>query len=629
MNNKIKEFTIPFLLMFITNLGYYYLFAPANFGGDITPHLGILFAAGLFFGPYGALGAVVANAICDILRGYYIPAAFVSAVFSLAISYLAYKLWYARNFELLPVTKPRLSNLSNLLYLILIAFVCSVFYSLFILNTTEIFYPSTPDFHIVALRYFLNFMNFSLLFSMIFMIIARYTDFSYMPEISEKSYDKRIYIILFAVIVIIFLVFIILNHVLGMNDTLSTIEIVVLLALLLIYNRKPITKIAKINYTSIPEKIIISFIILSFLIVAIDRLIIISPLPDMVYDLIRGISENQIDLLLLQFLDLSIFAFAIPSMILLAYIERKLIKPVMSFSKIDGFIRDNEKIESEGLLHLYSDYLDNDDEIGILSRSYTKLINNNNSYIENVKLLESEKERINTELSIAHKIQKSTLPKMSINNDAITVEGFCRPAKEVGGDFYDFYELDEENTMIIIGDASGKGVPAAIFTIIIQNSIKLLMKNELDPAMVLHDVNNQICENNPEMMFITLFLGIYNRNTHKLKYANAGHNPPLVKTSGVYGLLDVDSEIVLGVMDDYEYKNHELWLEEEIILYTDGITDAQNGKHELYGEERLMDFLNSHVSSENIMMDLIDDINRFTKEEKQFDDMTILILKVK
>ena len=127
------------------------------------------------------------------------------------------------------------------------------------------------------------------------------------------------------------------------------------------------------------------------------------------------------------------------------------------------------------MLDIYSDYLDNDDEMGILSRSYTNLINNNNNYIENVKSLESEKERINTELNIAHKIQESTLPKKSINNDALTVEGFCKPAKEVGGDFYDFYELDEENTVIIIGDASGKGVPAAIFTIIIQNSIKLLM----------------------------------------------------------------------------------------------------------------------------------------------------------
>lgn len=412
-----------------------------------------------------------------------------------------------------------------------------------------------------------------------------------------------------------------------MNSVLSMVELVVLLILLCVYNRKPIIKITKINYTSIPEKIMISFIILSFIIVIVDRLIILTPLPDMVYDLIFGISENQIDLLLLQLLDLSIFAFAIPSMLLLGYIERKLIKPVMSFSKIDGFIHENEKIESEGLLKIYSDYLDNDDEVGILSRSYTNLIKNNNNYIENVKSLESEKERINTELNIAHKIQEAMLPKKSINNDSLILEGFCKPAREVGGDFYDFYELDDENTMIMIGDASGKGVPAAIFTTIIQNLIKLFMKNELDPAKVLCDVNNQICENNPEMMFITLFLGIYNKKTHKLTYANAGHNPPLINEDK-YKLLDVASEIVLGVLEDYEFKNHEIELRQELILYTDGITDAQNKEHELYGEERLINFLNYHEYDE-IMDGLIKEVNEFTNGEEQFEDMTLLLIHIK
>jgi len=586
----------------------------------------VIFIAGLFFGPYGALGAVVANIICDLVRGYYVPAVILSAIVNFILSYLAYKLWYSRDFKLLPVTKPRLINLSNLIYLILMAFVCSVFYALFILNMVEIFYPNVVDFHFLALRYFVNFVNFSLLFSMILMIISRYNDFSYTPKTVDKQ-DTKLYSMLFVIISVITLIFIILNHILGMNRALSIVEIIGLLILLCVYNGKPIIKIAKIDYTSIPEKIMISFILLSFIIVIFDRLIILSPLPDMVYHLIFGISENQMDLLLLQVLDLSIFAFAIPSMLLLGYIERKLIKPVMSFSKIEGFIHENEKIESEGLLKIYSDYLDNDDEMGILSRSYTNLIKNNNNYIENVKSLESEKERINTELNIAHKIQEAMLPKKSINNDSLILEWFCKPAREVGGDFYDFYELDDENTMIMIGDASGKGVPAAIFTTIIQNLIKLFMKNELDPAKVLCDINNQICENNPEMMFITLFLGIYNKKTHKLTYANAGHNPPLIKEDK-YKLLEVASEIVLGVLEDYEFKNHEMEIRQELILYTDGITDAQNKEHELYGEKRLINFLNYHEHDE-IMDGLIKEVNEFTNGEEQFDDMTLLLMHIK
>lgn len=208
------------------------------------------------------------------------------------------------------------------------------------------------------------------------------------------------------------------------------------------------------------------------------------------------------------------------------------------------------------------------------------------------------------------------------------MNGFCKPAKEVGGDFYDFYEIDDDNTMFMIGDASGKGVPAAIFTIITQNSIKLLIKNELDPVKVLFDINNQICENNPEMMFITLFLAIYNNKTHKLTYANAGHNPPIIKKQTGYELLDVDSEIVMGVMDDYTYTNYEILVNDEFILYTDGITDSQNSKQELYGEERLIKHLNTAVDG-NIIDSLIRDINEFSKDNEQFDDMTILTLNVK
>ena len=627
MKNKIKNALIPLFLMFLTNLGFYYLTNGHNFGGDITPHLGMLFISGLFFGPYGITGAVIANLICDIIRGYYLPTTFLSAIFSFAIAYLAYKLWYARDFELYPVTKPRLTNLTNMIYLIIIVLICSVLYSIVIDNMLEIFYSNILNDNYISMRYFVNFMNFSLLFSLILMIISRYKDFSYMPEISDKQYNIKRYKLLLALIIITISIILIFDSI--KQDTKPIIEITILLILLFLYNRKPITKIRKINYISIPEKIMIGFIILSFIIVIIDRLILLTPLPDMIYNLIYNISKNQRDLLLLQVLDLGVFAFTVPSLILLGYIERKLIKPLMSFSKIDGFINENEKIESEGILHVYEDYLDNDDEIGILSRSYTHLIKNNNNYIENMKKMESEKERIKTELNIAHKIQKSTLPKKSINNNAITIEGFCKPAKEVGGDFYDFYELDEDNTMIIIGDASGKGVPAAIFTIIIQNSIKLLMKNELNPAKVLYDVNNQICENNPEMMFITLFLGIYNKKTHNLTYANAGHNPPIITNDDEYKFLDIDSEIVLGVLEDYEFENQEIKLEKEIILYTDGITDAQNKDNELYGETRLLNFLNNQQSNENILTKLIENINEFSKEEEQFDDMTLLILTLK
>lgn len=629
MKSKIKYFLIPLFSMFLINLGFYYLAHAANFGGDINPHLGILFISGLFFGPYGALGAVLANMICDILRGYTIFASIISAVIGFAVSILAYKLWYAPDFDFIPSIKPRVTNLSDLMYLLLVIFTCSAAYSVLTADVIGIYYPTIPGENFVAIRYFMNFMNFSLLYTMVGMIISRFDDFSYKPKIVDKSYNRKGYDALFIIIIIAILSMVVINSVVGINIQIDVLESAVLLILLFIYIRRPITKITKIEYISITEKLMTGFVVLSILIVTSYVLIIYSPLFEIIVGLMFSISSNQKYLLEVLFLDLLIVVILIPSLFLLGYMERKIVKPVLSFSKIEGFIKENEKIESEGLLKIYSDYLENDDEMGILSRSYTNLIENNNNYIENVKTLETERERMNTELRIAHKIQQSTLPKKSINNDIFTINGFCSPAKEVGGDFYDFYELDEDNTIIIIGDTSGKGVPAALFTLIIQNSIKLLIKNELDPAKVLFEVNNQTCENNPEVMFITLFLGIYNKKTHKLTYANAGHTPPLIKVDEVYELLDIDSEIAIGVLEDYEFKNHEINIDEELILYTDGITDAQNQNHEFYGEKRLLNFLNNHKENEDILNGLIDDIKTFAEGKQQFDDITLLIMTIK
>ena len=627
MKSKIKNFVIPLLLMFITNLGYYYLTSAPNLSGYTTPHMGILFIAGLFFGPYGILGAVIGNFICDFIKSYSIPASIVSEIISFAISYLAYKLWYTKNLDKIPITKPRLNSFSNIVYLLIIILICSTLYSILTANITEIFYPGMANVTYVAIQYFISFVNFSLIYSIILMIISRYYDFAFIPETSDKSYDKKEYKVLFGLIIITTLISILANIFHG-NTELCIIETITIVALLLVYIRKPIMKVDKISYISIPEKIMIYFIFSSVVMLVLEMIIFSSPMIDNLLNMILEMSE-KVDVLLLIALDYYILLLITPSLILLGYVEKKVIKPLISISKIEGFIRENEKIESEGLINIYSDYLDNDDEIGILSRSYTKLIKNNNNYIENVKSLESEKERINTELNIAQKLQASTLPVKSIDNEEIKIEGYSKPAKEVGGDFYDFYELDEENTVIMIGDASGKGIPAAIFTMLTQNSIKLLMKNELDPAKVLCDVNNQICENNPEMMFITLFLGIYNNKKHCLTYANAGHNPPIIKRDNKHQLLDIDSEIVLGVLENYAYENHAIKIEEELLLYTDGITDARNNKQVLYGEDRLIDCLNNQESDKNMIIELINDVDMFTEKEAQFDDMTLLLLKVK
>ena len=306
--------------------------------------------------------------------------------------------------------------------------------------------------------------------------------------------------------------------------------------------------------------------------------------------------------------------------------EHEVIYPITSFSKIEKFVKRGNKIESNGLIDIYSNYLNKQDEIGMLARSYTDLINYTNEYIESIHKIESEKERIKAELDIAEKIQKSNLPTHSIENEDYTVYGFSKPAKEVGGDFYDHYPIDDDNVAIIIGDASGKGVPAALLSTIAQTIIRQLLKSETDPSKVLYMLNNQLCENNTECMFITLWLGIYNNKTKDITFSNAGHNPPLIMENGQFKALKVDTGIVLGIMNDYEFTTEKVSISKGIIVYTDGLTDAVNSNDELYGESRIIDFLNNHTFEDKVITKLLQDIDRFAGTEDQFDDITLVLL---
>ena len=201
--------------------------------------------------------------------------------------------------------------------------------------------------------------------------------------------------------------------------------------------------------------------------------------------------------------DTILMIFFIPSIIILKYIENKVIEPISKFSEIKPFIKKNEKIRSEELVNVYSKYINEDNEIGTLAQSYTDLIEHNNNYIENIHEIEGEKKRTEAELDIATKIQASALPTEAIETNEFIVDGYSNPAKKVGGDFFDYYMIDEDNLAIVIGDASGKGVPAALLAMTTQVMIKQILKHNKNPSEVLYSLNNQLSENNSESMFLT------------------------------------------------------------------------------------------------------------------------------
>ena len=254
-----------------------------------------------------------------------------------------------------------------------------------------------------------------------------------------------------------------------------------------------------------------------------------------------------------------------------------------------------------------------------------------NDMVESLK----EKDRIGMELSLATDIQAHMLPSIFPafpEHNEFDIYATMDPAKEVGGDFYDFFMLDDQHLAIVIADVSGKGVPAALFMVIAKTLIKNHAQSGLSPAEVFTRVNQMLCEGNEAGLFVTAWMGELELTTGKLTYVNAGHNPPLIKLAdGGFTYLKSRAGFVLAGIDAMRYKQNELMMHpgDRLFLYTDGITEATDNNDELYGEERLADYLNAHPSDSvrDVLKGLRSDIDAFVGEAEQFDDMTMLILE--
>lgn len=630
MNDKLKQIVIPFILMLIINLGVFYLNGQ-NISEGFTPHLGLLVTFGLIFGPYGAVGSVAGNILCDCIKGSGIFSSILSGIVSFGVSYLAYKLWYVNYKKRTEVTQPKLNSTSNIIIFLGIILLCGSIYGILHGKLSYLLYPHTiPLTDLIEAQYFLNVINASFIMGIIGIWLSNKYNLTYIPKTSKKEVNEKLYKILIILLILSLILTLVIDCCFALNNSIVIIELLTVSLIMFAYLTKPITSNITMNSNkSTPEEIMNIFHLTTLFIIIIGITI---SYDSTLISLIQNMLPLKKDVILVSMIliiDILLLIFFIPSLAVLRYIEIKVIEPIVSFSKIENSIRENEKIDSERLLDIYSKYINEDTEIGTLARSYTDLINFNNSYIENIHEIEGEKKRIEAELDIARGIQASNLPTKAIENDYFIVDGYSHPAKEVGGDFFDYYMIDDDNLAIVIGDASGKGVPAAILAMITQVMIKQLLKGELNPSKVLFLLNNQLCENNPESMFLTLWLGIYNRTNKKLTFSNAGHNPPLIKENGEFRYMDIDSGIVLGIMGDFDYVLEEINLTNELILYTDGITDANNEDDKMYGEDRLLSFFKRFESDANPIDPLLNDIHEFTKDAEQYDDMTLLYLKIK
>ena len=243
-----------------------------------------------------------------------------------------------------------------------------------------------------------------------------------------------------------------------------------------------------------------------------------------------------------------------------------------------------------------------------------------------------EKERIAAELSLATRIQISALPKELPEREKFHVYASMTPAKEVGGDFYDFFMMDEDHLGLVIADASGKGVPAALFMMVSSALIRNAAMGEHSPAKVLMTVNHQLCTRNPEEMFVTVWLGVLEVSTGKLTAANAGHEYPILKRPGESFELFKDRHgLVIGAMDGARYREYEILLEPgaKLFVYTDGLSEATNASTEQFGTDRTLEALRGREdgSPEELVGAVHDAVEAFVADAPQFDDLTMLCLE--
>ena len=606
--------------MVIIELGYYSITVPHNLYGDgLNPHMGLIFASGLLLGPYGAIGAALGDITCNIIKGSPLPIPLISGFISFAVSYLSYKLWYSKFYKE-EINPPILINSFSLIKFLGILLVTALIFS--ILKPESIILLDSVSGTYIDYKYFFSYFNFGFLYSIIGIWIARKWNYFCLPKIS-KPHHQLFYKITFIALIILTFIFGIDELIFNECIFSISVEFTILTILLTIMLTKPLSRKISIPDKTTSEKIMNIFLITA--VITLFAIVLWISLDTILLE--NEMLNNESELMIILSADIYFLIFFVPSTAVLRYIENKLIKPIQSLSKVKGFIHKNQKIETEGLLEIYSPYLNEKDEVGTLARNYSDLIISNNNYIENIQEIESEREKMKAELDIAKRIQQSNLPTEPIKNKSYNVFGYSKPAKEVGGDFYDYYEIDDENLAIVIGDASGKGVPAALLATTTQTLIKELLQHEKDPSTILSRVNNHIFQKNSETMFITLWLGIYNKNTNILTFSNAGHDAPLIKKDNKYEFLDENKGIVLGILEDFEFVSQKIDFIDEIILYTDGITDAFNKDNEIYGEKRLIDFFNKNTSHDNPINNLLKDIHKFTQNQEQFDDMTIVILK--
>ena len=269
------------------------------------------------------------------------------------------------------------------------------------------------------------------------------------------------------------------------------------------------------------------------------------------------------------------------------------------------------------------------DEIGKLSNSFRYMQTSLVTYIDELTRTTANKERIEGELRIAHDIQMGMIPRIFPafpERDDIDIYASMTPAKEVGGDLYDFF-IQNDKLYYCIGDVSGKGIPASLFMAVTRNLFRVVAQQELPPAEIARQINDTLSEDNDQGMFVTMFIGVINLKTGEMSYCNCGHNPPVIEDE----FMQMEPNVPMGLFTGFEFVDECIDNVENkmILLYTDGLNEAENEAHEQYGDDRLLAYMQQHAeTAKTTINDLLESVAQHVAGAEPSDDLTMLCFKL-
>jgi len=338
--------------------------------------------------------------------------------------------------------------------------------------------------------------------------------------------------------------------------------------------------------------------------------------------------RGYLNSVLIKMFVISLAIMAVSMVGYMVFVRNTVIQPI---EKLSRFTKD---ITAFGVFENQHIDIKTGDEIETLGDSFNYMLKELGHYITNLSIVTAEKERIGAELNIATQIQADMLPRIFPafpERHEFDIYASMMPAKEVGGDFYDFFLIDDDHLGLVMADVSGKGVPAALFMVIAKTLIKNRAQMGGGPAEILKYVNEQLCEGNEAELFVTVWFAILEVSTGKGLAANAGHeHPALRRADGKYELVVYRHSPAVATMEGMRFREHEFELHpgDTLFVYTDGVAEATNANNELYGSERMLDVLNRNIDlpPRELLPKVKEDIDIFVGSAPQFDDITMLAL---